>query len=238
MTTPRSTALHRTDLLRLSLLAIVAPSLAIACATSSGGASAAPTETPKFPCENPTPLVIRGSDTGYDVCAAGQTRRRAIVTCADPGPLDLGTPIVPCANDTECIGHGGYCALGTNGSRGCSYGCVSDATCPTGSICLCGEPIGYCVSSSCTSDASCATGLCSTDTWRVGSGCPAPEFSCQGANDECGGDKDCSAPGFACATPLPHGPRSCLMSACVSGRPFIVERHVRVAPLSSRRGWT
>lgn len=258
-------------LLRASLLAIVAPVLGCGGRTAdlgssvangaggsggtgggggaggggagTSGSGGAPAKTP-FPCTSPMPILVAGIDTGYDVCASGQTQRRAIVAC--PSLLPRATTCMgsagggQCAKDSDCtMSPNGHCdsESGFGGPPGClcQYGCTTDADCSAGSICECADPIGHCVVAKCTSNAACAEGPCST--YESSPGCPSQTFACQAAGDSCGGDKDCGGSPKQCTVSNTTETRVCAGPMCAVGRPLSIADVARVSTLVLRRDW-
>ncbi len=204
-----------------------------------------------YVCANPTPILVDGKDTGYDTCDAGQTRRREKLDCPTTVPraatCDSGIPQADtCKQDSDCAAQpNGYCNASSGFGPGgchCQYGCVTDADCGSGSICVCGDPIGACRPATCTSAADCGFGDCSS--YDTSMGCNMLSFVCQTPNDTCGGDGDCanSGPATHCgfATDSSGNPaesRSCLPGGCAIGRPLFVEEQVRTAELARRLDW-
>jgi hypothetical protein len=122
-------------------------------------------------CFMPTSL-----GAGFERCETGQLHRTSVDgVCSSPLPRDFAfTPdevdalqlaaiergldasalleILPCAYDVQCaIQPNGYCEATPGGDllSECRYGCVSDDECDSGSICLCGDPVGTCVPALC-----------------------------------------------------------------------------------------
>src|SRR5205823_5129317 len=121
-----------------------------------------------------------------------------------------------------CTGQAhGYCRASSGGQAPgcyCAAGCVTDAECGVGQICLCGDPVGQCVQASCTSDGDCgANSFCLSYT--PSPGCPSTAFACQNYADNCASDADCAA-GMQCS--LLNGAHQCRGFGCVTGRPFLV----------------
>jgi len=197
-------------------------------------------------CKNPTPVVVGGIDTGYDRCAGGTMRRRAIVECPvrlpranATCPVDAGSP-GSCSSDADCTAMPrGYCAQGDGGGLPgcfCNYGCAKDSDCGQNEICVCGDPVGYCASATCTSDASCGGSLECADYTR-NPGCPGKSFACQKPSDTCFSDADC-AMGMQCTADMMTGHRTCAMPMCAVGRPFLVGGEARLAPAVARGDWS
>jgi hypothetical protein len=174
-----------------------------------------------IPCSNPTPLLIRGIDTGFDRCAKGTLRRRAVVDCPAFLPrVDGGGPCMAgingvlskgnaCSFDSDCAADAGWGTLATCnqtfecltlGAAGlycnCRAGCIRDSDCGPGYVCFCGDPVGQCLPATCTSGGSCASGCDCINPLPA----PAqaltgmflnPRFDCQTPTDECAGVSDC-----------------------------------------------
>lgn len=190
-----------------------------------------------WPCEAPAAVVVDGIDTGFDLCAGGNFRRRTIQECPSLVPRDGETcndgGVGSCTTDAECPGTNAYCATyDFEGGCGCQTGCTSDAECGVGNICLCGDPIGRCVSATCTSDADCGGLECRS--WDQSGGCGSVDFTCQAAADACGADSDCES-GLCMVGE--DGVRACDPGGCAIGRPFLVDEVERVAEIERRGDW-
>jgi hypothetical protein len=168
-----------------------------------------PTVCTAHPCVDPKPVIVANVDTGYDTCAGGVLRRRAIVDCPSLLPRastsyqytcdDGGIPGA-CAKDTDCTEHPfGFCQGGGAGAIGagntiicfanctCRYGgCVRDSDCGNNEICVCADPVGSCMPSSCSSGKDC----------QPGCDCLATYGQCQTPQDTCLTDADCFDAGF------------------------------------------
>lgn len=206
--------------------------------TSSGGKATGGTGVGggegEFPCRNPIP-----AGAGYEQCEGGPIHRPSVEECASSLPrADKIAPPVEggdCASDADCTAmpHG-YCEPGIQlPGLFCSYGCVNDAECGAGNICLCGDPVGSCVTASCTSDQDCGAGL-RCQSYDGSHGCGFVSFACQTPSDTCGSDADCA--GAYCDGS--SGTFTCVMGGCAIGRPFLVEGEERVAALRGRQDWT
>ena len=196
--------------------------------------------------------------SGLVTCAESYAHRPKPFSCdivggapagaAGGGGSDIGEPLhlpradgsVNCGNN-PAVCHAfeyGYCGeleqAGFGGAASvCFSGCVEDADCGPGRICLCSgntDHGGECVQSSCKSDADCGKGLLCASYGQVCSSALA--FACQKPDDECLSDADC--PQFIKCAPE-DGPRICDEVAC--GRPFLVDSHLRVAATVSDKGW-
>ncbi len=257
----------RAALLRASILAVAAPLAACggdtsdgaspgsgggaqggnAGASQGGGAQGGTSATSKFTCDDPVAVLVDGKDTGYDTCAAGQTRRREAKACPSALPraaaCNSGGGADSCKTDSECNDKpNGYCAAASgNQAPGCScaYGCTTDADCGADAICLCGAPVGRCVPAKCKDDAGCPEGDCTS--YDSSPGCAFIAFACQSTADTCGGDKDCAGSG---GTMCAYGSgaagaaaKSCHPAGCAIGRPLLVGEVARAAALFSRTDW-
>jgi len=198
---------------------------------------------------------------GFQRCETGQVHRSSIGSCASPlprdyaftddelvalqvaaierglGAVDLPT-ILPCSDDRHCTAMPyGYCKATPNSDAlsECRYGCVRDNDCDSGSVCLCGDPVGTCVPALCDSDAECAGDL-RCIAYDPSPGCSSftllPVFKCQTYQDECSHDGHC-VPGAHCTS---TGDRfSCVDPGCgVPGRPFLVDAVPRLAGSAPR----
>jgi hypothetical protein len=206
--------------------------------TGSGGETSGGTGNAgaanNFPCESP-----KEYSAGYEQCDNGSLHRREIKECPSKLPRPSDAKIVPpvegqCTSDADCadMPHG-YCSSGGQlPGTFCAYGCVKDSECGAGNICLCGDPVGRCVSASCTSDQDCGAGL-RCQSYDQSHGCDILRFSCQSPQDECGGDADCA--GGICDGS--SGTFVCSTFGCAVGRPFLVQGLSRVAPLAARSDW-
>jgi|CZKU01.1.fsa_nt_gi hypothetical protein len=222
-------------------------------ASSRDAAPPAPPGPPKFTCASPTPLVIDGVDTGYDRCAGGVTRRRAVVDC----PTQIGAPGsngaaggkcasldagFDCHSDVDCISAKTPVAacIGLESepagvfSCGCEVGCVRDADCKAGEICVCGTPFGSCESAACNA-GTCGAGAECVD-YESDPGCPGHAFACETSVDTCLVDSDCDAEA-TCSIAYGANHRTCQRQACAVGRPFLVDGEARLAPVARRSEW-
>jgi hypothetical protein len=122
----------------------------------------------------------------------------------------------------------------------CVAGCVSDEDCAAGSICACGDPVGYCTPAACATDADCGPGLLCT---AVSAGeCARPQycvgdFACQKPTDQCRQASDCG-PKESCIST--ETGRACIgTGGGICGRPFLIDGEPRHAPLAAYdAGWT
>jgi rubrerythrin len=184
-------------------------------------------------------------DVGSGVISCdGFMERQKVETCASKLPRPEPYPNAPadaqCKSDADCTASPhGWCGNGPNfgGLPGpyCNYGCVQDSECGAGLICLCGDPVGRCVSATCNSDADCQSGfLCKS--YDQSRGCNNTTFTCQSPADECGSDADCagSVSGNLCVIDNTTQHYACAFGGCAIGRPFLVEGSERLAsPLRS-----
>jgi hypothetical protein len=173
-------------------------------------------------CKAPVPVIVGGIDTGYDSCQGGTLRRRAVVACPVlPIPAskclpDAGIP-GECTSNADCTsGQSGACTVGSGfdgPSCECTYGCVHDSDCGSGSICVCGDPVGHCETSACNA-GTCGAGLdCADETSEPG--CDIKAFACTTPSDECFSDSDCSqGSGTTCSAGVPPGVRKCSPPTC------------------------
>lgn len=128
----------------------------------------------------------------------------------------------------------GYCA-----SSGqvpvCLSGCYADADCGLGAICECGHPEspsnGVCrAARDCATDSDCRPGyFCAS----YSGGCGERGYACFAPDDECRSDQDCD--GGYCAFSPNDQHRVCQYAVC--GRPFLVDRAARVAPVVPSHDW-
>lgn len=219
---------------------------------------------PAKPCSSPkldaqTGLVTCGE--GYKhrpiAVACGSTGQAGEPSVGGQGSVDAprvpsGDYSVGCSDEAGGAGptadrcsafEHGYCkafflegAAGASGITGaCQSGCVNDAECGPGFICLCTAPDsptgGACQPSNCTTDQSCGSGyLCAS----YNGSCTDPGYACQKSTDNCLVDADCM--GGACEWNESLKKRAC--SECVPGRPFLVAAEVRYAPVAARSDWS
>jgi hypothetical protein len=193
-----------------------------------------------FPCNHPVP-----AGPGYERCANGTIHRPAIEKCTSSLPRTAPSEPLPdgdCKTDADCTAmpHG-YCSVsyGEVVAAFCAYGCVADADCGVGTICLCAEPVGRCVLSACSSDADCGGDL-RCQSYDSSIGCGQVGFACQTAEDQCGSDTDCGE--NLCVTGIvaqagASKPFACQSAGCAVGRPFLVEGLARVAAVAKRSDW-
>jgi hypothetical protein len=154
-------------------------------------------------CSEAKPREFGG---GFVQCQEGWSHRPEASNCEPLAPPPEPNPAVchpsdECCVNADCSAPHSYCS----DAHYCTPGCVSDAECPSGSLCLCNDLVGLCVPASCRSDAECPDNLpCSaSESLRGG-------FACQSANDDCLLDSDCE--GFSECLPAGYSPagRSCV----------------------------
>jgi hypothetical protein len=207
-----------------------------------------------YPCINPTPVLVQGTDTGFVQCDSGFVHRAVVHACPSslpragvcgqpsPFPGPDGGP-AGCTTDSACTAQpNGFCSQFDPtggfpvGGCTCYYGCKTDADCGAGQMCLCGDPVGVCVPASCKSDADCGPGLLCTMSAPLGT-CPsAPPFACQSPADSCGGSKDCPQTSGASVCGYANGLHQCV-SECAFGRPFLVRGTAQTAGTERRADW-
>jgi hypothetical protein len=196
-------------------------------------------------------VTVAGKDTGFDKCADGTTRRRAVLDCPKTLPRagggvcagpDAGPPPT-CKKDSDCTAApNGVCTilqgLGAASGCNCDYGCTKDSECSAGYVCECGDPIGHCALAACTSGASCAAGF-DCRSYTDNPGCPSTSYACQTPADQCAADVTCDTstkPNDEC-TLGDGGAHVCQTPRCAIGRPFLVDGEARLAPAVRRDDW-
>ena len=208
----------------------------------SGGAGGTGGTASSRPCQDPTTEQVLGKETGFVSCTGGWQHRPKVATCGSELPRATqcstgagGGTAGGCSEDTDCTEKPhGHCESGFDAPECyCAYGCVTDADCGDGQVCLCGAPVGRCVNADCQSDLDCGDGLCATYTSNPG--CGGTQFACQSPLDQCTGDGDCP-PGEMCTLAGDH--RVCEPPGCAIGRPFLVGGEERLAALSARGDWS
>lgn len=190
--------------------------------SAAGSAGVGGTAANAFLCASPVPA---GPYPGLERCANGALRRATVVACPNGLPREQpplacrgseGQLLGNCDGDAACTAKAhGYCSTGM-GSCFCSYGCLSDADCGAGKVCLCGEPVGHCVLAACATNADCASGSCLLD---LGNGCGGESLACPAAADVCASRDDCG--GEPC-TRLNASRAFVCTGQCISGRPLQV----------------
>jgi hypothetical protein len=209
-------------------------------------------------CQNSTPI-----SGGWERCENGMVHRSALGECASalprPAPLDLsqyegssgsalpeeavGPPT--CRQDSDCTERPyGHCQKPGGGDAWgpfCDYGCVTDADCDEGSVCLCGEDIGQCYSATCSTDADCGAGYLCAD-YETSPGCPQTAIACQTAADTCAVNADCPL-NQSCSLdgpsrdPITATQRHCTEPHWACGRPFLITGEARRANPISNEDW-
>jgi hypothetical protein len=153
----------------------------------------------RYPCEDPQALV-----GGFVRCASGLLHRAEAGNC--PTSVPRAEPVIDNAGgapgecyDADCahLGPHGFCSeypycedsISSSGV-GCYAGCMTDADCEAGQLCLCGSlferrgpeiPVGLCVEATCRTDADCRDGFLCTSYVAYGE----VLFACQTPDDEC-----------------------------------------------------
>lgn len=188
-----------------------------------------------FPCEGPTPAS--GHDHGYVQCEGGWSHRVEAAECPNMLPTSGSCSADPnggsaeCVVDTDCKETPyGRCGSDFAGGCVCVYGCVVDADCDDGEICVCGEVIGSCAPASCKEDADCESELCASYDEE----CGPSGFACQSREDDCASTADCPS-GQTCYWTGDH--RACVSQTCFIGRPFLIAGAARVAAARERADW-
>jgi hypothetical protein len=195
---------------------------------------------------------------GWERCTNGMVHRRELGSCSSSLPRadrllqqNLGYPpgvdagiSFECSSDSDCTqAEYGHCEWGQGGPY-CDYGCIVDADCSAGYVCLCGPSIGQCVFAECGTDADCGpSSLCGS--YEYNPDCGGTRFACQVPEDRCAGDLDCGE--FTLCTreldyssngePVEAKFRSCSSGGCVIGRPFLIDGTERLAPSVARTDW-
>lgn len=198
-----------------------------------------------------TDVVRNGVNSGLKECDNGVVHRPVAQECASMLPrteADAGQPQNGFANndcryDADCDeGAYGHCALQDAVPLGpvarCSYGCASDGDCSSDQACVCGDPVGTCVTATCRADSDCGEGMkCAqwAEVHGIGCGPGTPIFTCTTPEDECVTDADCGDSHFCSAA---TGVRKCTDVPNVAcGRPFLVDGQERLAPLTTSAAW-
>lgn len=223
----------RTGLWRNALLTM------LGVAPTACGALVSEDASPAAACGN----SVLDAASGLATCDNGVVHRPAAATCEnhlDLRPADavfMTSNPSSCTRDAECTEKPyGRCLLGGVPLEhySCQYGCLTDADCDDGRVCVCTSEIGECRVSNCVTDADCGDGfLCAerTDT----TGCGLPTYACQTAEDTCVTDDDCRASGNMCLLDAERA-RHCRNSA-TCGRPFVVRGRVRTGARVESGQW-
>ena len=165
---------------------------------------------------------------------------------ADGAPPIDEPPISPeheCKKDTDCTeSPHGYCRFAAGESlpvNTCFYGCVSDADCASDEACVCGNPVGTCVSATCRDDDDCSPGMKCAQWVDPNLDCYQTYFlSCQSPEDECISDADCDQSGDGNFCSGASGVRYCEPDqGLICGRPFLIAGSERLAELTRGEGW-
>jgi hypothetical protein len=194
---------------------------------------------------------VAESDVGgnWSRCSNGMLHRTEPGTCRSRLPrrgfevagVDESQP-AGCRRDTDCSGPHAFCKSDEDIPH-CVLGCVTDADCGAGQVCLCGPDVGECRPAQCSTDADCAEGmLCGS--YQDNPFCGGIAFACQRPDDQCSGDLDCNF-GGACTIgntdgsleSVPSHHRRCAAVICAVGRPFLVSGQPRLAPCAVRADW-
>lgn len=159
-------------------------------------------------CEDPEPQV-----GGFVRCGNGRLHRPEPGDC--PFSVPRPDPVIDNSGgapsecyDADCthLGHQGFCSTypycelpAFADSVGCRFGCVGDAACAVGQLCLCGSlierfgpeiPTGVCIDVGCRTDAECGDGLLCVSYFEH----EELKFACQTPDDDCDCGDDCSPP--------------------------------------------
>lgn len=242
MNTKRQMVAHRRAL--FGMLGLLVP----ACAANPGDDDVPGGTSFREACRDA--VFVRdeaGNKTGFEKCADGRVHRARAVACADPWPEGHACPFggFECKVDADCKEHPyGRCFDLSDQQEycGCVYGCVTDADCADGNVCVCaGAGVdlpgrAQCVPSTCKSDQACPDGeaciigqyyLCD---WEFGLACTSAADTCHSLAD-CDGDLS----GLGCSADF-TGKFECTGGgAC--GRPFVVEAQGRVAEPCFGAAW-
>lgn len=190
----------------------------------------------RSPLPRPRPAPSRPEGDGAN--PAEEPSADAGAAPADPSCWETGAC---CDEDSDCTARPhGYCTLnpvieGSPVSPFCIYGCVADSECESGQVCLCGDPVGTCVSARCSSDADCGGLACTT--YNDSPGCNTTSVSCQTAADTCATDAQCGTDQYCSDNYRQDASRSCMGPSCDIGRPFLIDGCERLAPASERDDW-
>jgi hypothetical protein len=163
--------------------------------------------------------------TGLEQCSGGFVRRTAPASCPSTIPRAAAVSgyneaLDECQFDADCANQAlsyAHCGVRQGGfAHVCVAGCVKDADCTTGSVCLCGDPVGRCVPATCSTGADCASGFDCAE-YQAQAGCFSAEFACQAPSDTCASDADCA--GFSPNAAFCHaenGARTCTIAQCTT----------------------
>lgn len=137
-----------------------------------------------------------GGEGGGGGEGAGRLPRAGQGVVCDVGQGGNGGGGATTTGDCDAYEHG-FCEVYDDGAGGafglCRSGCVDDAECGPGFVCICDEPDsptgGACKPASCATDADCGSGFfCAT----YDNSCNPEGFACQVAEDECQANADCA----------------------------------------------
>lgn len=213
--------------------------------TTAGAGAGSPLGHPVTQCSSPK----LDPSTGLVTCAEGYTHRPKAVGCkvldegaggytgADaPAPVRANGTLACGSDPTLCDQFEyGFCRGGGLSFPTCQSGCVTDADCGVGRICLCDTPEsptgGACRDAACQVDADCG------DKSRCASypqPCGNDGYACLNDADACTSNADCKAGGTCSWDAENH--RRCLNVAC--GRPFLVQDEARTAPVTADAAWS
>jgi hypothetical protein len=226
-----------------------AGSSSIPLSGAGGDDGTAQAETTAAPCE--APLTDLGG--GWEQCSNGIIHRLEIGSCTSKLPRAEATKnptfggldasyLGPCNYDTDCVeqpyGHCEWSPYET--ATYCDYGCLTNADCPAGTACVCGDPIGTCRAATCATDGDCGSGLLCSN-FIVDPGCGGMAFACQTPLDACAAPSDCALYEYcvrgAYGDEDLEGPSYCSSAQCAVGRPFLVAGSERLASPRSRDDW-
>ncbi len=214
------------------------------------GPTPEPTSTPST-CQNASEL-----GGGWLRCDNGMLHRATMGTCPSSlprpypvsippgyaGSADAGVGAYPaqlsCRQDSDCTANAyGHCDWlhGQVSGSYCNDGCVVDADCGAGKVCVCGSLVGQCAPALCATDADCAGRLCGD--YVSSPGCGGMAFACQTEADECAAGSDCTEHPY-CTLDASRGSRVCSGAVCAIGRPFLVAGRERLASPVARVDWS
>jgi hypothetical protein len=162
---------------------------------------------------------------------------------SDVAPLPRADGTVDCETAADCRGFDlAYCGqVGPIGPLKCLSGCLTDADCGTGAVCLCSDRPsatgGTCLAKNdCVVDADCGPGSLCLQYYRA---CFGEGFACSSPDDECLSTDECAADQICLMADDPTGGhhRTCEDHVICNGRPFLVEEKARVAWVEPGRSW-
>ena len=172
-------------------------------------------------CDNPTPVVVDGVDTGLVRCDGPFLQRSTAGVCPSRVPrvgVQEGDANTECREDTDCVARPhGWCGRPPGdfqASVACQYGCERDADCNPGELCACDDsvPAGVCVPATCATNDDCPPpALCTARQTSACGGNPeratTKEFACQRDEDDCTANDECSQASYTL----------CVRGACMPG---------------------